>query len=137
MMLAELTTLETTALTLGMVFGGLGCLIACVALFRKQEMQLSPQPLTVEVVKALHEQFADKEEFQALVQANTDRHAQLFKTIERVERDGRGALAGEVNKIQADRQRTMEGLNSQFTFIRESLAAINTELKLNRENRHE
>ena len=90
------------------------------------------QPVTVKLVEEMHEQFADKEAFEALLGNNTERHAQLFKTIERVEREARLSLTAEVAKINTDRARTMEKLNEQFTFIREQLAAINTELKLNR-----
>ncbi len=109
--------------------------MAIVALFKKADTQISPQPLNVEIVKALHEQFANQEDFHALVQSNTERHAQLFKKIETVERDARTQLAAEIAKIQTDRQHTMEKLNEQFTFIRESLSAINTELKLKRSGR--
>jgi len=49
--------------------------------------------------------------------------------------DARVALGAEMTKINADRQRTMEKLNEQFTFIRESLSAINTELKIRREEK--
>lgn len=134
MILAELTGLETAGLIGGLVFGGAGSLVAVVALFKKQETEVSPQPLNVEVVKALHDQFANKEEFEAHVASNTERHAQIFRRIETVERDARAALGEEMGRINAERERTMEKLNEQFTFIRESLSAINTELKLKRKD---
>ena len=135
MFFAELTSLESAGILGGLIFGGTGSLVAIVALFKKTDTRISPQPLNVKVVKALHEQFAKQEELHALVENNTERHAELFEKIETVERDARTQLAAEIARIQADRQRTMERLNEQFTFIRESLSAINTELKLKRTSR--
>lgn len=99
---------------------------------RKQRKTTLEQPVDVRLVKALHEEFANKSAFDDLVATNSRRHEQLFGRIELVERDTRAAIALEVTKINTDRTRTMEKLNEQFTFIRESLSAINTELKLNR-----
>ena len=132
-MLAELTGLETAGIIGGLVFGGAGSLVAVITLFKQTDTQVSPQPLNVEIVKELHDQFAQKEEFEAHVAGETERQAQLLRKLERVERDARMALGAEIAKINSDRQRTMEKLNEQFTFIRESLAALSTELKLKRE----
>src|SRR5215469_8562941 len=131
-MLANLTALETAGVIGGLVFGGIGSLVAVLTLFKKTNTRVLPQPLNVEIVRALHEQFANKEDFEAHVAANTERHAQIFRKIENAERDARAALAEEIARINSDRQRTVEKLNDQFTFIRESLAAINTELKMKR-----
>ena len=132
MILASLTGLETAGLIGGLVFGCAGTVVAILALFRKTDTEISPQPLHIEIDKALHERFANKDDFEAHVAANTDRHAQIYRKIETVERDARAALGEEIARINADRQRTMERLNDQFTHIRESLSAINTELKLKR-----
>lgn len=137
MMLADLTGLETAGVIGGLVFGGAGSLVAVIALFKKTDTQVSPQPLNVEIVKALHDQFAQKDDFEAHVAGDRERQAQLCRKLELVERDARTALAGEMAKLNSERQRTMEKLNEQFTFIRESLAAINTELKLKREKNHD
>ena len=100
---------------------------------RKQRKTTLEQPVDVRLVKALHEEFAHKAEFDQLVSSNTQRHAQLFGKMETIEREARALINHEITKINTDRTRTMEKLNEQFTFIRESLSAINTELKLNRE----
>ena len=138
MFLAELTGLETASLIGSLIFGAIGVVVAIVAMIRKQDVVISPQPITVELVKALHEQFAAKADFDKLVESNTARHGQLFKAVEGVRDESRKALEDKVAAIQLDRQRTMERLNEklgeQFSFLRESLAAINTELKLRREN---
>jgi len=101
---------------------------------RRSRKTVLEQPVDVRLVKALHEEFAQKAEFEQLVNSNTQRHSQIFKRIEDVEREARVLIGAEVSKINLDRQRTMEKLNEQFTFIRESLASINTELKINRES---
>ena len=131
--LADLTGLESAGLIGGLVFGGIGAIVAVIALVKKTDTQISPQPLLVEIRKALHEDFAKKEAFDSHVAGNTERHAQIFRRIEAVERDARKELGEEISKINADRQRTMEKLNEQFTFIRETLSAINTELKFKRD----
>jgi hypothetical protein len=130
-----MTSLETWMLVLNalMAVGTFGALVvAIIALNKKSDAQISPQPLLVQIRKALHEEFAKKEEFDRHVTINTERHSQLFKLIEKAQETARTELHQEINEIQADRARTMEKLNEQFTFIRESLAAINTELKINR-----
>jgi hypothetical protein len=99
---------------------------------KKKPLQIS-QPLTVEIVKALHEQFADKAEFKSHVTANTERHGQIFHRIDKVEREARLAMNERFEKLNEDRQATMEKLNNQFIFIRENLAGINRELKIRSE----
>lgn len=141
-MLANLTGLESAGVVGGLVFGATGAIVAIVSLFKKTDTKISPQPLHVEMDRALHERFANKDDFEAHVAANTERHAQIYRRIETVEREARTGLAAEIARINADRQHTMEKLNDQFTFIRESLSAIKTEMKLKRgatptTNRHE
>lgn len=105
-------------------------IISLVALNKKTDTQISPQPLLVEITKALHERFADKGSFEQHVAGNTARHAQLFNRIDEVEQVARKEIAQARDSINADRARTMEKLNEQFTFIRENIAAINAELKI-------
>lgn len=91
---------------------------------------ISPQPLAVEITKQLDERFADKTEFQEQREHCTERHGQLFNRIDKVERDARKALEERFDSLAVDRQRSLEKLESQFTFIRENLAAINRELQI-------
>jgi hypothetical protein len=72
---------------------------------------ISPQPIVIQEQK----EFVNKNEFQTVAAGNTERHAQLCQAIEKVEREARAALTTEVNKIQTDRQRTMEKLNEHFS----------------------
>ena len=138
MLLAEMNTSEQWTLGINLILAvcTVGSLVVMIVMAnKKQQVSLSPQPLTVEVVKALHEQFADKGEFEKLVNHTTNRHAQIFARLDKAEREAREHLAHEVSAIQADRSRAMEKLNSEFIFIRETLSAINTELKLKREEK--
>lgn len=91
---------------------------------------LEPQPLAVEIVEELHEQFASKKEFDAQANGNTARHSQLFSQIDRVERELREASDRRFVELNKDRHESLEKLNSQFTFIRENIAAINRELQI-------
>lgn len=116
--------------TIVMAFAAIGALVvAIIALNKKTETQISPQPLAVELVKELHEQFAGLEPFEKHVEHNTARHAQLFASVERVEREGRAHLEAATREINGQRQQTMEKIASEFTFIRENLAEIKSRLK--------
>ena len=95
---------------------------------------ISPQPLTVEVVKALHEQFADREEFKNLVKHTTERHSQIFSRIDRVERDTRIEMERRLTELNNERRQTLERLNNEFVFIRENIAGINRELQIRNES---
>lgn len=135
---------QSTLAVLAMLVSGLGLICSgLVVYFMAQQTRLmreqagkpseiEPQPLRVQIDEELHQRFAAKDEFEAHVASNTERHAQIFKRIENAEREARGNLSEEITRINTDRARTMEKLNDQFTFIRESLAAINTELKMSR-----
>jgi len=65
--LAEITTLESAGIITAIAVGALSVILATVALLKRSDVQVFPQPLTVEIVKALHEQFASKTEFDAFV----------------------------------------------------------------------
>lgn len=93
---------------------------------------ITPQPLQVEITEELHQKFAGKEDCESLMAGNTQRHAEIFRRIEHSEAQARKVLAEAIRKIDADRERMLEKFNQEFTFIRESLSAINTELKLKR-----
>jgi hypothetical protein len=99
---------------------------------KRRATAIEPQPLAVEIARDLHEQFAAKRDFEELRTANTRRHAELFQKIEAVESAARADLARELKEVNEDRRRTLEKLNEQFTFIRENIAEIKTELKLRR-----
>ncbi len=102
---------------------------------KKQDTQISPQPLTVEIVKAIHDQFAKKEDFEKHVHSNTERHGQLFNGINRVERQAREEMDRRFTALNDERRATLSKLDDQFTFIRENIASINTEMRINREGK--
>ena len=64
MMLAELSGLEIGGVIVAIVVGIVGTVIGIIGLNKKTPVEISPQPLTVEVVEALHEQFAPKKDFE-------------------------------------------------------------------------
>ncbi len=86
MLLAELSGLEVAGLICSIIFGGLCALIGAVALFKKGDMQISPQPFIV----AMQKEFATKHEF--------DEH---------IKEDKRQfeALRGELHQDRADNQK--------------------------------
>jgi biopolymer transport protein ExbB/TolQ len=116
----------------------LGCLLFVVLLFnalgkaydRFTGKSKVPQPMNVEIVKALHEQFADKKIFEEQIKHTTKRHGELFAAIARVEREAREAMEYRFADLNKERAASLEKLAEQFTFIRENLAAINNELKI-------
>lgn len=120
------------------IAGWLACVLFIVMLFNAASKAYDrlagktkiPQPMNVEIVKALHEQFADKKEFEKLASHNTERHGQLFASIARVEREAREMVEKKFVALNEERAESLRHLNDQFTFIRESLVAVQTELKI-------
>ena len=93
--------------------------------------QISPQPLAVEITKTLHEQFAAKIEVEKLKEHTTQRHVQIFASIDRVEREARQNLDDRFNELNEERRLTLEKLNEQFMLIRENLGALQTASEIN------
>jgi len=96
----------------------------------KSSAEISPQPLTVEIVKTLHEQFADKKVFEEHVSHNTRRHSQLFDEIDRVEIAARVALDARFSELNKERHATVEKINEQLVFIRENLVEVKTKIQM-------
>ncbi|NOS70069.1 MAG: hypothetical protein HOP33_09075 [Verrucomicrobia bacterium] len=134
MMLAQLESVPGEALKNAalIIMAALAALYYVKEIFfgSKKKTEISPQPLTVEIVKALHEQFADKQDFDEHVEHNTERHSQLFNRIDGVERKARQDMEHRFTDLNNERRATLEKLNDQFTFIRENVAAINRELQI-------
>jgi hypothetical protein len=95
-----------------------------------QPREIANQPVTVQLVQELHEQFASKKIFEDHVKNNTGRHSQLFNRIDEVERHARLAMDAKFTALNEERKETLEKLNAQFTYIRENIAAINRELQI-------
>ena len=101
MMLAELTGLEIGGCIVAMVVGLGGLAIGVISLNKKTPVEISGQPLTVEIVEALHEQFAAKDDFNKHVE-KTDKEFAAMKEIIRKEIP---AMLAEVNKAGEQRIR--------------------------------
>lgn len=100
--------------------------VAVIVAFKKQKTEITSQPISVEVVKALHEQFADKGEFLKLKDHTTARHGQLFDSIDKLERAARAELLAQIAIIQSERQRSLEKLdqrNERYMFALGKIAA--------------
>lgn len=118
----------------------LGCLLFLTMLFNSlgkgwdrlsgKAKTMGPQPFAVEMTKALHEQFAAKNDLEALKTHTTKRHGELFGKIE----SGDKAISEDVDRrfkdLAIERARTMERLDSKLGFISESLVEVKTELRL-------
>lgn len=116
--LAELTNFEISLGICTIVFGVVGMVIGVVSLLKKTDTVISPQPLAIKIVEEMHEMFASKKEFNELLKNNTERHGQLFNRITAVENSSRAELKHEMEKV-----------DSNMTFIRESLVELKTKLE--------
>lgn len=116
----------------------LGCLLfvvmlinACGKLYdRFTGKSKVPQPMNVEIVKALHDQFADKIIFEKHVSHNTGRHSEIFREIERVEREARIELERKLAELNEERRRTLEKLNNRNERIMFALGKIASKLNV-------
>lgn len=115
---------------------GIGALVvAIIAVRKKVDVQVTPQPLAVQMVQELHERFANKEDFEKHCQTNTSRHAQLFSAIDRVEEGARLMLDKRMAALNTERAKTLDHLNKELGFIRESIVAMQTEMKIRNEKK--
>lgn len=118
----------------------LGCLLFAVMLFNAlgkawdrlngKAKTMGPQPFAVEMTKALHEQFAAKNDFEALKAHTTKRHGELFGKIEAGDRAVSSDVDRRFKELAAERARAMEKINDKLEFIGESLVEVKTELKI-------
>lgn len=128
MILADVMTWGQMGVLAGILAAVVAAVTAVAAYFSRARVEIGPQPLTVEVVKALHQQFANLEEFKKLAAHTTERHAQLFKAVDRVREDARTEIAKAVNVINEDRARTMEGLRQDFSSVKTELTSQGKEI---------
>lgn len=88
--------------------------VAVIALNKKQETVISPQPLAVTIVEEMHKRFASKEAFDDLAKNNTARHSQLFAGIKEVDEKSRALIEKKIAEINEDRRHTLERIESNF-----------------------
>jgi hypothetical protein len=118
----------------------LGCLLFAAMLFNAlgkvwdrvngKAKTMGPQPFAVEMTKALHEQFAAKNDFEALKAHTTKRHGELFGKIEAGDAKVSNDVDRRFKELQVERTRTMEKLDNRLQFISESLVELKTEVKI-------
>ena len=140
MLLAEISAYDPPVF-IGLVLGCLAFLLWIANMAMEFWRGIKDKPTGGEVMEIARKEFQPKghyashEELKTLAAHTTNRHSQLFRAIEDVEKAARHELNSSVNSINDDRRRTLEKLNNEFTFIRETLSSINTELRIKREDR--
>ena len=112
---------------------GFAALAAAINQIWKLADRFKQKPHPGDVQRESAAKFATKSEFNQHVRGNTERHGQLFDKIDRTERAIRSDMDQRFLNLAEDRKETMEKLNTQFTFIRENISSINTELKIRNE----
>jgi hypothetical protein len=105
--------------------------IALVAMDKKTQTQVQPQPLRI--IEEIHHQFASRKDFAGHVRTNTDRHSQLFNRIDATERGLRSEMDRRFEELQLERGRSLASLNEGISSIREDISAIKTELRIRTE----
>ena len=111
---------------------GIGTVIALLALlvvtFRKTDVQVSPNPFSVEMVETL----VTKEDFKDYVVANESVHKELFSKVGGVERGGRDATERQVSDLRKEltlTNGTMHELKGEMKSLVSQLSLIQQELQ--------
>lgn len=136
MMFAELTGLEIGGIIVSMACGGIGILIAAIALFKSNNTVISPQPLII----AMQKEFATKHDFDTHVAANTESHDKLFSKIGGVERGANTALEMKVEGVRStivNVSNQVAGLKSQTDLQNQHLARMDSKLDRLAERKNE
>jgi hypothetical protein len=98
MILADATTWQTGTSIVQSVACIAAVIIALVALFRKTDTQVSPQPLII----AMEKEFVPRRDFDTLAKDNSARHAELFSKIGGVERGANSSIENKVEVVRRD-----------------------------------
>lgn len=89
----------------------------------KQRVKVD-QPLAVTIVEEMHKRFAERSEFEKHVVSNTQRHAQLFNELDRIERAARDTLDRRMTDLNEDRRQTLADLNSKLEEMRKEISSM-------------
>lgn len=76
---------------------------------------------------------ATRERVEKLEQHTTKRHAELFASIDRNQKEIRREMDERFKELNEERRQTLDKLSTEFMFIRENISAINRELKIRHE----
>ena len=123
MILATLTGLETAGIICSIIVGVLGSTSGVIMLFKRQAVQVQ-QPVDVQLVKALHEQFAAKENFDRHVEHNALTHRDLFLKIGGVERNARQHLEEKLDAMQRSSEEAREKLHIRLNTVLEAVSEL-------------
>jgi hypothetical protein len=123
MLLAQLTGLESAGIICSIIVGVLGSASGVIMLFKRQEVQVQ-QPVDVQLVKAIHDQFASKEDFLAHVDQNLQTHRDLFAKIGGVERGARQHLEEKLDAMQRSSEEGREKLHDRINAVLEAVSEL-------------
>lgn len=118
-LLAEMNGLETAALIAGLIFTPLSCLIAVIALVKKQQVKID-EPLLMK----MEEQFVSAQDFKDLVRDNKHEHENLFKKIGGVERGAMERLDHHMSSMQKSAEEGREKIHRRLNRISIGLANL-------------
>ena len=114
------------------VLSGIGTVISLIALciiaFKKTDVALSPNPLSVELVESL----VTKADFKEHVANNDTVHKELFSKVGGVERGGRDATERQVTDLRKElsiTNGTMHELKGEMKQLTSQLSLIQQELQ--------
>ena len=129
MIIAEISGLEIASFVASVVIGAGGLVTAIVTISKKQDVQVSPNPISVEMVETL----VTKTEFNKQSERNEATHRELFSKIGGVERGANGALEGKVMAIWNEvgtQGKCIAGLEKETELQNQTLAAVQADIKL-------
>jgi hypothetical protein len=98
MIFSEINTGEVWIVVCSVASAVISLLALLVIAFKKNEMQLSPQPLIV----AMQKEFATKHEFDSHVARNSEDHDKIFSKIGGVERGAKTTPDQQVEIVRKD-----------------------------------
>ena len=123
MLLAQLTGLESAGIICSIVVGVLGSTSGVIMLFKRQEVQVQ-QPVDVQLVKAMHDQFASQDDFHAHVGQDLQTHRDLFAKIGGVERGARQHLEEKLDAMQRSSEEGREKLHNRINAVLEAVSEL-------------
>jgi hypothetical protein len=94
MMLAEISNGEWAMIIINAAIG----IIALIALMKKTDVKVSPQPLEVKEAAS----FVHRHEFEKHIETNSQTHRDIFSKIGGVERGASGAIERQVEVVRKD-----------------------------------
>jgi hypothetical protein len=129
MLFAEISGIEIASLVTSIVVGAGGLIIAIVMLSKKQDVQVSPNPMSVELVESL----VTKDEYNKHTERNEATHRDIFSKIGGVERGAASILDAKITGIWNEvgqQGKSIASLQKETELQNQTLAAVQSDIKL-------